>query len=255
MNLFGSNNKFFRRSKSRQVGLPWGQSILLTLCSPIHIRMSTSKRRIPSRIPSRINPITKDLDRPKAIMVTHQRNEELLMPFFIMNHAPLFDKVIMIDFESDDHTLKIIDRFAPPSWEVIPSSTGSVFDARLVDAQVMDVERQYPGDWLLALTTTEFLVAPQLRKSLSIDFEKEKSYITMISTFMIDGNNTKAPLSYSRPLPAQRQMGRVETLYDRHIHYNTTDKYHYAIGRHKYLGAGAEHKHLDAFIMKFGFAP
>lgn len=212
-------------------------------------------RKIPFHPTPIPNPITKDLDRPKAIMVTHQRNEELLMPFFIMNHAPLFDKVIMIDYESDDHTLKIIDRFAPPSWEVIPSSTGSVFGAKLCDKQVVDVERQYPGDWLLALTTTEFLVAPQLRKSLSIDFEKEKSYITKISTFMIDGNNTKAPLSYSRPLPAQRQMGKLSRKYNRHIHYNTTDKYQYGLGRHHYVGAGAEHKHLDAFIMKFGFAP
>eukprot|EP00927_Polykrikos_kofoidii_P015633 TRINITY_DN16971_c0_g1_i1.p1 TRINITY_DN16971_c0_g1~~TRINITY_DN16971_c0_g1_i1.p1 ORF type:complete len:1153 (-),score=115.37 TRINITY_DN16971_c0_g1_i1:21-3479(-) len=206
----------------------------------------------PTRIP---NPLAKDVDRPKAVMVTHQRNEELLMPFFIMNHAPLFDKVIMIDYESNDHTLKIIDRFAPPSWEVIPSSTGSTFDAHACDAQVVKVERQYPNDWLLALTTTEFLVAPQLRESLSIGFEKEKSYVSRITAFSIDGDNTVAPVSYSRPLPAQRQMGARSPTHDRPLHYRTTDKYQYSVGRHTYNGKGAVDKHLDAFIMKFGFAP
>jgi hypothetical protein len=206
----------------------------------------------PTRIP---NPLAKDVDRPKAIMVTHQRNEELLMPFFIMNQAPLFDKVVMIDFESNDQTLRIIDRFAPPSWEVIPSSTGSIFDRDLTDKQVVQVEKQYPNAWVLALTTTEFLVAPRLRESLSIGFEKNKSYVSKIPAVEINGNNTVAPVSYSRPLPLQRQMGFRAGLYDRCMHYRTTGKYKYKPGRHRYVGTGAEEKHLDAFIMKFQFAP
>ena len=113
----------------------------------------------PTPIP---NPITHDENRTKAVMVTHQRNEELLLPFFIMQHAPMFDKVLLIDFKSDDRSLEIIERFAPPSWELITSSTGEIFDASKTDEQVVALEKLYPDDWIIALTTTEFLVKPHL---------------------------------------------------------------------------------------------
>ena len=102
----------------------------------------------PMHIP---NPITNDKNRGKAIMVTHQRNEELFMPFFIMQHASMFDKATLIDFESNDRTLEIIERFAPPSWEVVKSSTGAAFDARKTDKQVMEIEKLYPNDWVVAV--------------------------------------------------------------------------------------------------------
>jgi len=205
----------------------------------------------PTPIP---NPITHDKDRPKAVMISHQRNEELLMPFFIMNHAPMFDKVIMIDFESDDKTLEIIEKFAPPSWEVIPSSTGKVFDAAQTDKQVTEVEKKYPNDWLVALTTTEFLIATQLRTSLAQDLEKDKMFVALLKTMLVDGNNS-VPLSYSKPLPKQRRKGNPSSIYSRAMHYKTNGNYSYSPGRHHYRGTGAENYPLKAFIMKFGFAP
>ena len=39
------------------------------------------------------------------------------------------------------------------------------------------------------------------------------------------------------------------------MHYRTTHTYSYQPGRHIYVGGGAEYKPLDAFIMKFGYAP
>eukprot|EP00957_Ditylum_brightwellii_P035215 2670576-Ditylum_brightwellii.AAC.1 len=113
----------------------------------------------PTPIP---NPITHDENRTKAIMVTHQHNKEMLMPFFIMQHVPMFDKVILIDFESNNCTLEILKRFAPPSWEVVTTATGSVFDATKTDDQVAAIEKQYPNDWIITLTMTEFLYKPQL---------------------------------------------------------------------------------------------
>ena len=108
-------------------------------------------RRLPHHPMPIPNPITNDKNRGKAIMVTHQRNEELLMPFFIMQHASMFDKATLIDFESNDRTLEIIERFAPPSWEVVKSSTGAAFDARKTDKQVMEIEKLYPNDWVVAV--------------------------------------------------------------------------------------------------------
>ncbi len=124
-------------------------------------------REMPFWPPQIPNPITTNDDRSKAIMITHQRNEELLMPFFIMHHAPMFDKVTLIDFDSDDRTLAIIERYAPPSWTVVKSTTGSVFDAVATDNQVESAELVHPNDWVVALTTTEFLIKANLRGYLS----------------------------------------------------------------------------------------
>ena len=118
----------------------------------------------PTPIP---NPITNDENRIKTFMVAHQRNEELLMPFFIMNHASMFDKVILIDYISDDHTLDLVERFAPPSWEIVNSTTGMSFDLEKCDDQMMFYEKQNPRHWHLALTITEFLVAPNFRQNLA----------------------------------------------------------------------------------------
>ena len=209
----------------------------------------------PTPIP---NPITHDENRTKAVMVTHQRNEEFLMPFFIMQHAPMFDKVLLIDFKSDDRTLEIIERFAPPSWEVITSSSGEVFDARQTDQQVMALEKLYPDDWIIALTTTEFLVKPHLRQYLRA-FEagrvnKESPFIFKPQAIGINGNNT-LPLVYSNSLPQQRQLGNYSSFYSRAFHYKTSNTHVYLAGRHVYKGPEVETVNLDPFIMKFMFAP
>lgn len=203
----------------------------------------------PTRIP---NLITTDENRTKAIMITHQRNEELLMPFFIMHHAPMFDEVILIDFDSDDRTLEIIERYAPPSWRLVRSSTGSVFDAQKTDEQVSFHEAAHPGDWLVALTTTEFLIKGDLRRSLS-ELEVKQPTVLTIPIFVVNGDNT-APLSYSQSLVRQRYMAFTDG--HRFMHYNTNGIYKYSPGRHSYNGKGGDRKEMDgALIMKFAFAP
>lgn len=222
-------------------------------------------RRLPHYPTPIPNPITNDETRTKTIMVTHQRNEELLMPFFIMHHAPMFDKVVLIDFESDDHTVDIIKRFAPPSWEVVNSTTGSTFGAVATDAQVMNHEKVYPEYWQIALCTTEFLVAPNLRQTLSSvtrnETERAKSFVAQIPIFQVEGNNTM-PLSYSMSLPRQRFQGEIRyrirsqrVFGTRFLHYNTTKTHLYEAGRHRYIGEGHSDLQLDAVILKFGFAP
>ena len=107
-------------------------------------------------------------NRKKVIMTTHFFNEELLMPQFIRNHAPMFDEVVLIDNGSNDSSVDIIRSQAPPSWRVIPSRSNVSFEADGIDQQVMDVERSIcSGCWRVALTTTEFLIHPNLRQRLA----------------------------------------------------------------------------------------
>ena len=59
-------------------------------------------------------------------MVTHFRNEELLLPFFIIHHAPMFDQVIAIDYNSTDRSIDLFKDYAPSSLKIVPSETGGV---------------------------------------------------------------------------------------------------------------------------------
>jgi len=90
-----------------------------------------------------------------ATLITHVYNEEFLLPFFIKHHQKLFDRFIVIYFESDDDTLKILQTLAP-NWQVIPSRT-DIFDAKELDLQIMEIEKELQGP-RITLTVTEFLI-------------------------------------------------------------------------------------------------
>jgi hypothetical protein len=90
-----------------------------------------------------------------ATLITHVYNEEFLLPFFIKHHQKLFDRFIVIYFESNDDTLKILQTLAP-NWQVIPSRT-DIFDAKELDLQIMEIEKELQGP-RITLTVTEFLI-------------------------------------------------------------------------------------------------
>ena len=128
------------------------------------------------------------------------------------------------------------------------STTGKVFSANETDQQVMKHEKMHPEDWQVALTTTEFLIAPNLRQTLwtlsssTTGNETEqiaKSFVAAIPIMRVDGNNT-APVSYSMPLPKQRFEGTFNITPEnlRFLHYKTTDTHKYKPGYHVYTGSG-----------------
>jgi nucleoside-diphosphate-sugar epimerase len=98
----------------------------------------------------------------RLVMIMHFRNEELLLPYFIQHHAPMFDHVVLIDYNSTDASAIIVREQAPPAWELVQSRNRD-FAAEAVDAEVRDYERKFPGAWKIALTVTEFVVHPNLR--------------------------------------------------------------------------------------------
>ena len=214
------------------------------------------------RMPFNPTPIPNPLRNPrrtKVVMITHQRNEELFMPFFIMHHSPMFDEAILIDFESDDGTLGILEKFAPPSWKTVKSTTGSVFDALKLDEQVMAHEKEFPEDWAVALTTTEFLVVQDFRPTLDrISTERNREPLVIsLSMLQMYGNDTE-PLLYFEPLPKQRHVAGkyVENpISRRYLHYKTSPSYRYSAGRHAYMGNGAGSATVEGLILKYQFTP
>lgn len=227
------------------------------ICMDINTGALTVLRQIPYSPTKVPNPLQKSA-RKKAVMVTHQRNEELLMPYFIIQHAPMFDYVFLIDFESTDKSLEIIDRFAPPSWQVVPSMQGKVFDAEITDQQVEAIEKKFPSDWVIALTTTEFLVQPDLRNMLlNLEKKHEGPTIAQIPIITMVGNDSSELTCY-KPLPQQRHQYAIGANPDelwRYLHKETSEIYKYLPGRHRYEGRGAQMMNHDAFIMKWAWTP
>lgn len=94
------------------------------------------------------------------IIITHIKNEEYLLNWWLPHHKEKFDHGIIIDYGSTDRSIELIKKITP-SWQIVPSRNKD-FNALNCDLEVMDIERsiqnQYPGTWVMALNATEFLV-------------------------------------------------------------------------------------------------
>lgn len=89
-------------------------------------------------------------------LISHFYNEEYLLPFWIEWHKRLgFKKVIMINYDSTDKSVEIIQKLAP-EWE-IRTSVNRCFEAIDVDKEVMEIEKEMTG-WKICLNTTEFFI-------------------------------------------------------------------------------------------------
>jgi hypothetical protein len=180
----------------------------------------------------------------------------MLLPYFIQHHSTLFDEAILIDYQSTDNSVEVISRLAPASWKIVPSRNFE-FDAEDVDAEVMDYERSFPGCWKIALTTTEFLVHPDLRGYLAS--LEGKDPVLRFRSFIMVGNDT-SPLQRFSSLIKQRSVFAIkdkqsfngDTLYSRYLHRIDIGLQYHA-GRHtiNYPWVWAE----SGYISKFQWTP
>ena len=98
---------------------------------------------------------------PRSVVICHVYNEELLLPYWLAHHRRLFDHGVILDYASTDGTRAAFER-AGLDWEFRPSRN-EWFDAEAVDAEVMDVEAEFPeGVWKMALNVTEQLFTSSL---------------------------------------------------------------------------------------------
>src|SRR5262249_9567397 len=100
-------------------------------------------------------------------VISHFRNEEIYLPYWLSHHTTLFDHGILIDYDSTDRSAEIIRTLAP-SWEIRPSRN-RLFHSLSVDAEIMDIERTISG-WKMCLNATEFVIHYDLKQFLQ-DFE------------------------------------------------------------------------------------
>ena len=139
--------------------------------------------------------------RRRVMLTSHFFNEEFMLPYWIRHHAHMFDKVVLIDYNSTDRSVQIIKELAPPNWIVVNSSVPH-FGAAELDIQVMSVQKSHPDYWHIALTTTEFLVHADLRGSLAGLSGKRPLRIRAV---IMVGNDSR-PLGRYKDLATQRSL-------------------------------------------------
>ena len=198
--------------------------------------------------------------RRPVLLISHFYNEELLLPYWIRHHAPMFDMAILIDYNSTDKSLEIIRREAPSSWKIV-SSRNIMFDAELVDDEVKDYEKMFPKAWKIALNTPEFLVHFNLRQMLA---EVERSSNTMAFRFRgitMTGNDSIPLQRFSSLLKQRSQYSFVFNTAGENEAVNAHSRFlhrylfaHYESGRHN---IGPDHWEWApiGYIAKFTFTP
>lgn len=185
-------------------------------------------------------------------LISHFYNEEFLLPYWVRHHLPLFDRAVLIDYDSTDRSVEIVRELAP-HWEVRPTDRAD-FDAHHLDHQVQSIEREFEG-WKMALNVTEFLMAPDLPERLSRYESEGIGCVGITSVIMVDRPEDR-PVSVDPNVPLYLQCrygyfdpGPVRRGRWLHCHPDGC----YELGRH-----GTRHVSQhdpEILICWFGFAP
>jgi hypothetical protein len=115
------------------------------------------------------------------IVVTHVRNEEYLLQWWIPHHAKKFDFGVVIDYGSTDGSMDMFRKLVP-HWQIIPSRNKD-FNALNCDVEVFEIEGaifnqlKQQGNpfapWVVALNSTEFLIG-DTNKLKPLTFRSQK---------------------------------------------------------------------------------
>lgn len=236
--------------------------VILPFPSARIVMLLQSREREVATLPYTLLPLLPTVKaRRRVLLITHVYNEEMMLPFFIRHHAGMFDHAIIIDYNSTDASRNVIRRDAPETWRIVQATNPSEFGAEQLDQDVMKWEAQNPDDWKIALTVTEFLMAPPNFRLL---LEEAGKHMHTIPGYDVSGrsdDDSMPPLSSEKQLATQRSMvcgqkGKQKRFI--HVGYRQGE-YAYVPGRHvmeratrvEDLPPGLQ----DLFYLKFRFSP
>jgi len=127
-----------------------------------------------------------------VIVISHFHNEEYLLPFWLKHHKKIFDHGILIDSNSTDKSVEIIQKMVP-NWEIIKSPM-KMFDSIKMDNLIMKIEESYSDEVKIVLNTTEFLIIEN-REIFDKCIKKEKSIYRIPTALMIDSKLDEKEIS------------------------------------------------------------
>jgi len=141
----------------------------------------------------------------ESLLISHVWNDELYLIGWLKHHYLLFDRGVIIYYESSDSTLDILKEYAP-SWEIIKPRQAKLYCEDL-DKQIEEIEASFNG-WKLCLTVTEYLLSNDINSQLK-DYELK---FPDSSGFYISGYglvDEQQNLKYDKqvPLVKQRSFG------------------------------------------------
>lgn len=205
-------------------------------------------------------PLPFRVGRREVVLYSHVYNEELMIPYWIRHHAPMFDRAYIFDYSSTDKTVELLRELAPSTW-VIQSSRNTKFGAVEVDDEIMVAESMCDDCWKIALTATEFLFHENLRDFLAQQdniIDAPPRYFS-IPMFMMVDDGQGAPLKPYESLISQRSTLLPKSDASRYLHNFFSSEYRYSAGRHGFGGVipstATFEPMTSAAIFKFRFAP
>lgn len=147
------------------------------------------------------------------LLISHVRNEEYILPWWLAHHKTKFDHGVIIDYDSTDRTREIIKEICP-TWQIF-QSRNKEFGALDADLEVIDLERmiqnQFPRCWMIALNATEFLIGDTSK----LEVIEPRTRFLIDGSVMVDSPETKfVEPDPSISLIAQRHFGVESDSYD-----------------------------------------
>ena len=197
------------------------------------------------------------------LIIHHFYNEaDVLLPFWLKHHKDKADKIILINYASTDNSVELCRELLPEAE--IRSSRNEQFSAPGCDAEVMDIEREYPDWWKVALNTTEHIFHPNPKEWLE-EVEKNHPDIPAVgvqSVVMCDlPEQWNLPVDFDTPLYEQRHFGYRDTAgYEeqerRPRYFHRSHCGNYDTGRHRvHIPSVYCSQPSDPFLVWWGFSP
>jgi hypothetical protein len=159
-------------------------------------------------------------------LLNHFYNEEYLLPFWLEHHKKIFDHGILVNYNSTDDSLKIINDIVP-EWTVI-NSRNAEFDVHGVDNEITDIEKTIKG-YKICLNTTEFLLCS---KNIN-DILNNNVY--RIKQFAVSDKNADSNPANLESFIDGLKFASLEKSYGHRFLHNLETNYGYTAGRHHFV--------------------
>lgn len=95
-------------------------------------------------------------------IITHIKDEAILLEYWLKHHITLVDKIIIIDYFSKDNSRNIISQYPSCEFRTTTNPLGGLDGGVGCDKEVMAIEETL-SDWKISLNVTEFLIIDDLR--------------------------------------------------------------------------------------------
>jgi UDP-glucose 4-epimerase len=184
----------------------------------------------------------------KTTLLTNIYNEEYLLPFWLIHHRDMFDKLIVIDYGCTDRSIEIVNQLWPGAD--IRKTRNADFDAKDIDDEFMDIENTLEGVKMV-LNTTEFLFCKRPLKEIFPETGHLSYGMRVVSPY---SKNERTPAN-NHELFSSFLDEDVVFHQDRHWRFiHTFPNGAYQSGRHAVRNWATE-VHDDMYVAWLGFYP